>query len=232
MIMMKDKTKSIRKKMNDENGLVIVEAAIVFPVMFFVLLFIIFIGNMYYEQAKIDNIVMTYATKGAQYVSDPSLYNMDHGGNVPTNVNGLDIEPYRYILGSISNGTVADIEDKLSKAVEDKINDGGLVFFDNAKICVLGTDNEKIATFNNYVVYSTFIVQVNYEYKFPIRFLGEKEATIIKFSSRAEVAVNDAPEFIRNVDMVVDLMDGTKTAENIKGFFDKINGFINKFAQK
>lgn len=232
MKVMKDKTSNIKEKIKNENGLVIVEAAIVFPVMFFVLFFIIFIGNMYYEQAKIDNIVLTYATKGSQYVADPSLYSMDHGGNVPTDVNGLDIEPYRYIIGSISNGTVSEIENKLSEQVKSEINNGGLILFGNSKTNVVGTDNSKIATFNNYVVYSTFVVQVNYEVKFPIRFLGDTSPTIAKLSSRAEVAVNDAPEFIRNVDMVVDLLDGTKTSDNIKGIFDKINDFIKKFTEK
>jgi len=226
---MKNKTNNIKDRIKNENGMVIVEAAIVFPVMFFVLFFIIFIGNMYYEQAKVDNIVLTYANKGAQYVADPSLYNMDHGGNVPTDVNGLDIEPYRYIIGSISNGTVSDIENKLSEQVKKEINNGGLIFFSNGKTNVIGSDNSKIATFKNYVVYSTFVVQVNYEVKFPIRFLGAENPTIAKLSSRAEVSVNDAPEFIRNVDMVVDLLDGTKTSDNIKGIFDKINEFIKKF---
>ncbi len=229
---MENRTKNIKERIKNENGMVIVESAIVFPVMFFVLFFIIFIGNMYYEQAKVDNIVLTYATKGAQYVADPSLYTMDHGGNVPNDVNGLDIEPYRYIIGSISNGSVADIERKLSEQVKNEINKGGLIFFSNSKTNVIGSDNGQIAKFKNYVVYSTFVVQVNYEVKFPIRFLGAENPTIAKLSSRAEVAVNDAPEFIRNVDMVVDLLDGSKTAENIKSIFDKINGFIDKFTKK
>lgn len=229
---MKNKVINIKENIKNENGLVIVEAAIVFPVMFFVLFFIIFIGNMYYEQAKVDNIVLTYATKGAQYVADPSLYSMDHGGNVPTDVNGLDIEPYRYIIGSFTNGSIADIENKLSEQVKNEINNGGLIFFSNSKTNVTGSDNSKIAKFNSYIVYSTFVVQVNYEVKFPIRFLGETSPTIAKLSSRAEVAVNDAPEFIRNVDMVVDLLDGTKAADTVKSIFDKINGFIKKFTSK
>lgn len=229
---MKDKTKNIKERIKNENGMVIVKAAIVFPVMFFVLLFIIFIGNMYYEQAKVDNIVLTYATKGAQYVADPSLYSMDHGGNVPTNVNGLDIEPYRYLIGSVSNGTVTDIENKLSEQVKKEVNNGGLIFFSNGKTNVIGSDNEKIATFKSYVVYATFVVQVNYEVKFPIRFLGAQNATIAKLSSRAEVAVNDAPEFIRNVDMVVDMLEGTKIEATITSAFDKIKTFIDKFTKK
>ena len=232
MKMMENRTKKIKEKIDNENGMVIVEAAIMFPVVFFVLFFIIFIGNMYYEQAKVDNIVLSYAIKGAKYVADPSLYSMDNGGTVSTNVNGLDIEPYRYIIGSISNGSVSDIENRISEKVKAEIGKGGLIFFSNAKTRVIGYDNDKIATYKNYVVYSTFVVQVNYEVKFPIRFLGASNPTIAKLSSRAEVAVNDAPEFIRNVDMVVDLLDGTKTAENIQAIFDKINSFIEKFTKK
>ncbi len=231
-VKMKEKTKNIKNKMKNENGMVIVEAAIVFPVVFFVLLFIIFIGNMYYEQAKVDRIVLTYANKGAQYVADPSLYDMDHGGSVPSTVNDLDIEPYRYIIGSISNGSVSAIENVLSEQVKNEINRGGLVLFSNGKTNVIGSDNSKIATFKNYVVYSTFVVQVNYEVKFPIRFFGEANPTIARLSSRAEVAVNDAPEFIRNVDMVVDLLDGTKTAESVNSIFSKINEFIKKFTAR
>ena len=57
--------KKFKNAIRDENGLVIVEATIVFPIMFFVLFFILFIGSMYYEQARIDSIVSKYAVKGA-----------------------------------------------------------------------------------------------------------------------------------------------------------------------
>lgn len=226
---MKDKTNNINRKLKNESGLVIVEAAIVFPVMFFVLLFIIFIGNMYFEQAKVDDIVATYAVKGAQYIADPSLYEMDENGIVPRSVKDTDVEPYRLVLGSLSsNGSVAQLEDTISKRVKEEIG-GGLIFFSNSSANVIGSDNAKIAKFKSYIVYSTFTVQVNYEIKFPIRFLGEASPTIVKLSSRSEVAVNDTPEFIRNIDMVVDLLDGTKLAETVQSMFDKINTFIKKF---
>ena len=226
---MKDKTKSIVEKIRKNNGMVIVEAAIVFPIMFFVLFFIIFIGNMYFEQAKVDDITLRYATKGAEYVSDPFQYDMERTHAVPTDVNALDIEPYRYILGSITNGSISDVEDRISQEVKDEINDNSLIFFSNSRANIVGSDNSKIATFKNYVIYSTFIVQVNYEIKFPIRFLGNESPTIIKLSSRSEVPVSDSPEFIRNVDMVVDLLDGTSTGDTIKGIFEKINNFIKQF---
>lgn len=228
---MKAKTKHIKDMLKNENGVVIVESAIVFPVMFFVLFFIIFIGNMYYEQAKVDTIVMTYANKGAMYVADPFLYDMDNGHSVPTEVNGMDIEPYRYIIGSVyDGGTIGAIESKLSAEIKREINENSsLVFFNSSRAKVISSDNSSIANFKSYVVYSTFVVQVNYEVKFPIRFLGDTAPTIARLSSRAEVAVNDSPEFIRNVDMVVHLLDGTKLSESISSIFGKVKGFIDKF---
>jgi len=81
------------------------------------------------------------------------------------------------------------------------------------------------------VIYSQFVVQVNYELRFPIRFIFVEDPVVAKFSSRAEVTVNDAPEFIRNVDMAIDLLDGTSTGETITNFFDKIKSFVGKFSK-
>ena len=236
---MENKTKNIKsrymKKLNritNEKGAIIVEASIVFPVMFFVLFFIIFIGNVYYEQAKVDEIVLKYAVKGAECVADPFQYDLEKTNAVPTNTEELDVEPYRYILGSLTNGSISNVENKISQEVKDEINDTSLIFFSNSKATVVGSDNDKIATFKNYVVYSTFVVQVNYKVKLPIAFLGEDSPTIISMSSRAEVPVSDAPEFIRNVDMAVDLLDGTTVGDTIKGIFDKINSFINQYSEK
>lgn len=228
---MKDKIKNIIKRIKDENGLVIVEATIVFPVMFFVLLFIIFIGNMYYEQARVDNIVLSYAVKGAEYCADPYQYDIENGDGIPTEVKDVKTEPYRYILGGAFEGSISKIEDKISAEVKEEINEGRLIFFSNSKANVVGTDNEKIGTFKSYIVYSSFVVQVNYEIKFPIRFIGKNDATIAKLSSRAQVSVSDAPEFINNVDMAVDLLDGNSTVETIKGIFDKVNDFISNFGK-
>ena len=43
---------------------------------------------------------------------------------------------------------------------------------------------------------------------------------------------NDVPEFIRNVDMVVDLVEDTGVGKGIANMFNKINSFIGKFGKK
>ena len=229
---MKDKIKKLTEKLKNDQGALIVESAIVFPVMFFVLFFIIFIGNLYYEQARIDDIVMRYAITGSQCVADPFLYDMEATNAVPSDVKELRLEPYRYILGSFTDGSISAVEDKISDDVKAEVNKSSLIFFHNSKANYVGTDNKKIAYFNNHLLYSSFVVQVNYEVKFPIRFLDDDRLTIAKMSARAEVPVNDTDEFIRNVDMAVDLLEDTGAGQAIKSIFEKVNDFINSFANK
>lgn len=218
---MKNITKDIKTKLKDERGAyTIVEATIVFPVMFFVLFFIIFIGNMYYEQAKMDDCVMRYAIKGAQCCADPYFYEMAKTGNIPTDIKAVDIKPYRYIIGGMNN-----VESKIQKEMMDEINSKNLTFFS-----VMSPEvSTKAAKYNNYLVYSTFQTQLKYKVTLPIRFWDDSDFHIINFSSRSEVSVSDTPEFIRNVDFVVDLVSGTKVGATIKSVFDKINAFILKF---
>ena len=231
---MKNGIKNIKNRIKDEQGMMqIVEASIVFPVMFFVLFFIIFIGNMYFEQAKIDNIVLKYAVMGAEYVKDPYSYDISKGNSLPTSASNVKPEPYRYIIGTGLNGNISKTVDNISTDVKKEINDESLVFFSNSKANNVTTDNNngKVACFNNYIMYSTFSVQVNYQIKFPIRFLGDDYPTVVNMSYRAEVAVDDVPEFIRNVDMVVDMFEGTKVGTTIETTLTKMKSFINKFSK-
>jgi Flp pilus assembly protein TadG len=211
------------KNLKNENGAVIVEATIVFPIIFFVLFFLIFFGSARYEKAKVDSYVMQSAILGAQCSKDPYQYDMYKTGSVPTKY--TNCEPYRYFIGGMD-----DVENKISADVVKYINDTSSTFFVgmNPK---LKTSQDKIAKFNNYLIYSTFSVEVNYEVKFPIKFFGSNEPTILEWNSRAEVSVNDAPEFIRNIDMVQDLFEGTAAGEKIKSAFKKINSFIGKFSK-
>lgn len=229
---MKNERKRITEKMQNERGAVIVEAAIVFPVMFFVLIFIIFIGNLFYEQARIDSIVTQYAIRGAQCVADPFLDEMYQGKSVPTKASEVDLEPYRYIFGFTENSSISQVETMLSNKIKEEINNGSLIFFDGTGGKYVSTDNGKVCEFKNMFLYSTFVVQVNYEVKFPISFMNMSKPTLLRMSSRAEVPVSDTDEFVRNIDMAVDLIAETSGGKTIASIFEKVTSFINSFASK
>lgn len=138
----------------------------------------------------------------------------------------LDTDPYRYIFGGMG-----EVEKKIGNEVSNEIESSSVSFFRNMEP-VVKTSKTKIAKYNNYVLYSTFSVEVKCEIEFPIKFLGRATPSMLNITSRSEVAVNDAAEFIRNTDMFIDYFADSKLGQSIKGVFDKINDFITTFARK
>lgn len=217
---------NIKKKLNSEDGAVqIVEATFVFPIMFIILFFLIYMGNAHYIKAQVESVVESRALEGAAYCADPILQTIKETNAVPS-LSSLKTEPYRYVFGGMDK-----IENKIASSVKSDIESKSASFFKNMKPN-LRTSKTNIAKFNNYVVYSTFSVELKYEIQFPIKFLGEDAPPILTINSRAEVPVNDTAEFIRNTDMVIDLFHGTKVGQSISNVFGKINDFISSFASK
>lgn len=216
----------IKRLIESEYGAVqIVEATFVFPVMFIILFFLIYMGNAHYVKAQVESVVETRALEGAGYCADPILQTIKETGSIPS-VDSLKTEPYRYVFGGMD-----DVEKKIGGLVESDIAGKSASFFENMKP-TLKTNKGNIAKFNNYIIYSTFSVEVKYVVKFPISFLGAEGPSVLTINSRAEVPVNDTAEFIRNTDMVVDLLYGTKIGNTISDIFGKINDFISSFAKK
>lgn len=214
----------IQNKLHREDGAVqIIEATFVFPIMFIILFFLIYMGNAHYVKAQVEAIVIENAIRGASYCSDPILETVKTTGEIPS-VDKISIKPYRYILGGMNN-----VEDYIAKEVKKDLTSSSLSLFGNMEP-KLKTNQSDIAKFNNYLLYSTFSVGVKYELEFPIRFLGSSTPTLLTISSYSEIAVNDASEFIRNTDMVIDYFVDTGFGKRIKGTFDKINEFLQKFA--
>ena len=218
-------TETIRKKLNCESGAVqIVEATFVFPVMFLILFFLVYMGNAYYVKAQVESVVETYALQGAGYCADPVLeYMNQHDGKLPS-LSSLDVEPYRYIFCGMD-----DIESQIGNSVAQEIGENTSIFFKNMSPN-LKTPSAQIASFNNYVLYSTFSVEVTYTVTFPIKFMGAEAPPVLSICSRAEVAVNDTTEFIRNTDMAIDFISQTKIGQTISDIFGKVNDFISSFA--
>ena len=219
-----NKTKNaIRNFIKDEGGAsTIVEATFVFPIMFFVLFFLIFFGNVYYIKANIDSIVNRAAVEGALLVQDPFTEYVN-GTKKADDIKKAQITPYRYIFGNMKS-----MESQIASKVKDSVkSSSGLLSGMNPKI-----KNSDVAKFNNQVLYSTFIVKIDYSVTLPWRFIFSSEPTVIRLCSRAEEPVNDTPEFIRNTDMVLDMLDSSTTYKKICDQFGKVKNFINSFVQK
>lgn len=201
------KQRFARRVLKREKGSVVIEAAFVYPIMFFVLLFLLYMGNMFYLKARIDSTVAGEAMRCAANYADPNMEQYSQA--IPTTTAGKTVteELYRYVnILDVGGYGTADTTDENN--LRAKISEGG--FYDRMVPYEVTINSHKV---NNYVIYQTYEVEVSYKIKFPIRFIFDDDIVFLEMTSRSEVPVTDTAEFIRAVDMAVDYMQQTKTGE-------------------
>jgi hypothetical protein len=197
------------QKLKSEKGMVIVEATIVFPIMFLVIFFIIFMGNAYFEKCRVQAVVTEMTLDGAAYCATPMLRSVDKNGIVPGF--GTNPEPYRYFtdMGTVKTQITSDLNTKLGN-----ISTG---LFSGMQ----PTNRKAKANFNNSFIYSTFSIDLEYKITLPIKLLGASDYLHINFTTRAETPVTDVPEFMRNMNMVEDYMAQTELTDKIGAAIEK-----------
>ena len=198
----------------NEKGALIVESTLVFPIMFFVLFFLIYMGNMMYMRSRVDSIVSDAAVEAAAYCADPYLSQVM--GGVPGTIN--DVKPYHNLLGNSS--LAVPIRNKMMR----RINSLGSGFFSG-----MGLSSVTVNKFDykKGLITSTFTVDVSYRIRFPIKFIGEEKSTILLIHSSQTVPVTDTGEFILDVDMAVDFMQQTGIDKKLNDMMQKIQEFFS-----
>ena len=168
------------KKILNERGVVIVEATFIFPIMFLVIFFMLVAGNAYYQKCRVESFVSKCAIDGAANCADPLLDDIEE--NKTISVKDIDIQPYRYFLGGMSD-VVSGIKGETNKQI-DGLSTGLFSGMTPEKKSV----NVK---FNNSYIYSSFSVEVEYNIVMPVRLLFEKENIKMEFSTITDVPVSD-----------------------------------------
>lgn len=212
----------MKKYIKKEEGEVIVEATIIFPIVFLVVFLMIYAGNAYFQKSRVEAIVTEMAYYGSAQCADPLLKYVSTENKVPNYGSDYEIEPYRYLVGGMDS-----IERDVKNQIHECITGMDTGYFSGMKPDMLYLD----VKFNNAYVYSTFSVEIQYKIPFPMRLMGMSENFSIKVSSRCDVPVSDTPEFIRNVDMVEDWVEssekGQEAINKTQEFMSKIDNFIN-----
>lgn len=209
----------MRKKIKNEEGALIVEASIVFPIMFLVIFFMIFVGNAYLQKCKVEAIVVNSVIDAAAQCADPILSSVQ-SGSIP-GYNEVSIKPYRYL-----SGEMGDIEAAAEEAVRDKITNMSTGLFSHMKPELTECD----VNFHNAFIYSTVSADISYRIMVPVRLFGSGDFMKLKFATHVEKSVSDVPEFIRNVDMVEDVVErltGSDFAGAINTMLDKVKALFN-----
>lgn len=201
-----------------ESGALIVEASIVFPVMFLVIFFMIFAGNAYLQKCRVEAIINQCAIDGASYCADPQLQSVE-GGTVPS-VDSLEVYPYRFF----SSTGVGDVEGEMESLIREKVGQMSSGLFSGMK----PEDFTVQANYSNGILYATFSVDASYKIKIPVRLLGEKENIHLEVDTHVEMPVSDSTELIRNIDMIWDYMERYGVAEKIDEMVTAAKEWFNR----
>lgn len=208
------------EKIREESGVLIVEAAYVFPIVFFVIFFLIYMGNAFYVRSMVDRIVCEETLAGVAYAEDPMLEDIEENG-VPTSAKNMDIQPYASIFGH------GKIEDSVKSKIKKQIKSAGSGFFVGMQPEL--TDSDISVKVKSYVVFSQIETSVQYKVNFPIKFIWTGETTVLTISSSYVAPIEDTSSFIRNVDMVKDYSDALGITDKIKNQFSKVQEILDKF---
>lgn len=204
----------MKESLKKEKGSLVVEATIVFPVMFLIVIFLIFLGNVYYQRSRAQSVFTQSVIEYAARESNPMLKQYMEDGSLGA-VGQNDFKPYRYLDFS-SRGA------EIGSEVEDELDAMGGGLFSSMEY-----ESPSVAVkYKTYGIYAKVEAEMTYSITMPVKLLGQTEATKINFEEYIEVPAMEGSEMVRNVNMVKDFVDRSETASSIA---QKAGDILTKF---
>lgn len=204
----------------DTGGYAVVEATILFPIIFMVFAGLMLMAMYLPTRALLQRATQYTATALATERSDTWLRCDPTTGEYYWLDDRKDLGTvYGAVFGALkgNNRDEADAADQLVRKIESE----GLVR--------VSADFEVQYGVLNYIVYKEIIVTATKTIKMPVdlTFVGLKNEIPITVSSTAVVQNGD--EFVRNIDLAVDLVTDLSEKYGLDKTFGKVGEFLNKF---
>lgn len=226
-----------RKEKDQEGAYSVVENMIVMPVVFLVVYALLFAGFMLHAQCTIESAVRRGVLYAGKLICDPQ-YEKITAGAIDTHAGELNelskkefdftkiskYEPYRYIplfSNYFSSGGTTELEACAQEYVQRIIDQNTTWIF------TIDTDGI-ICDAENYVLTQKISMKVKASYHMPMvfRWLGFPET--YDLTAESVFTLSDQDEFIRNVDLVADLLGDIMDASGITKAMQKLQEFAGK----
>lgn len=220
----------IWRKLKEEAAGAMVENVIVLPLVFVVIIFMIVSAFLLHDRTTIESAARRGATYASHCISDPNYAKLvgQSGeldipqdkdiGSLPFSSIGKNIKAYRYLVGGNN--------------VEDVVKSEVLKIVANTRINWVTQDSITVTCKQeNKILYQDITVTVKATYKLPEWFGLFGLTTEYTMETEARVSATEPDEFIRNADLVVDLItevDNTVFGGKIQATLDKIGKLGNK----
>lgn len=199
------------EKLKEESAGAMVENVIVLPLVFVIIIFMIVSGFLIHDRTTIESAAKRGATFAAHCIADPNYVTLvGYSGELDYTKSvesmdfksvGKNIKAYRYI------GKGPDVESLVQTEVTKIVEKTRINWIPQDSIQV--SCEEK-----NRLIYQEITVSVSATYSLPAWFNWFGLETKYEMTSEARLAAVDPDEFIRNADLVVDLIT---TVDNATG---------------
>jgi len=215
------------KRIKDESAGVMVENVIVLPLVFVIIIFMIVSAFLVHDRVTIETAARRGATYASHCISDPNYATLvGQSGeldfsksveNMSFSSVGKNIKAYRYLTGGASVQGVVESE------VKKIVNKTRINWVSQDSITVTCSQENRI-------IYQDVSVKVTSTYHLPgwIEWFGLESE--YKIETEAKLAAVDPDEFIRNADLVVDLI--TQVDDATGGHIGKALDSISSMASK
>ena len=226
----------IYKKLRSEKANTFIENVIILPLIIIVIYFMILASFVIHDHSTLDAAAKRGTIYAARCVSDPNypmiLQQSGHqSGTLDTNVTALtadsfngvgdNIKPYRYLVMN-----TADIQDATVNEVYNIIQQTKIPWREIET-------GDIVVKVDNKIIYQNVEVSITARYPLPQIFGNFGLPTEFNYTVSAVTAVNDPDEFIRNVDLIVDVCAAIdqKTGGNIQKVLAKLNDMGTRLTQ-
>ena len=211
------------KTLKSEKGsMSLVEATIVFPIVFIVVFMMIVLGNIYYIHSRIQFEVVHAAIDAASAAENPMQVKILKDGGIPHKIEDkAAIKPYRHILSGHGNEVAQEMEDLLISRIS-KIKEYSII-----KSIAPEAINPDVA-YESSIIMSQIKVSYDYNIPMPIKYPFSNKTLKVHYYDEYTILVGDPAEFVRNMSMFTDIVE---RSEGMSGFFGKIKDVAEKIGK-
>ena len=205
------------------DGYLTIELTMVFSILFFSLLLIMFMGMVLYQEVKLQSVAVQASERG-------SIVYSSRVSDMTTGVKTLEDfkyrDPYRNVpLINMAND--GKYESLVNKYVASNLGSNNILNGETR-------NNGNFANVENYIFAKRLKVNIDSGYQLPVASIGEMFGYNgpIKVSTTATSAIVDSPDFVRNIDLVMDMVKQTEVFDNVEAGFNKIMDAIDSLKTK
>ena len=210
---MKELRSKAKKTAARQDGYLTIEATMVFSALFFSLIFILFMGMVLYQNVNLQSVAVQASERGSVVYSS-RVKDMTTG--VKTLDDFLIRDPYRNVP-FMDSGNKADYTAIINTYINGQLGKRDII---SGKVKNTGDYVE----IEDYLIAKKVKVNLKADYQMPVDSIAEMFGKKGPFEINTTVvsAVTDSPDFVRNVDLAMDVIQQTEIFGKAQEGYQKI----------